>query len=220
MKSAVIICNGDFPRKEYPRYLILEADYIICCDAALQTYLKHCDGIFGKERIPDAVIGDMDSLPVSLQEKYSSIIIRDTDQETNDQTKAFKLALTRFRDISSIHILGAVGKRAEHTIGNLSLLMEYAREYDLEDMGISVDSVYDYGTAFALTDSAELHCGKDRKISIISPDNTLTIKSEGLVWPTDKVVFDNLWKATLNRASEDVVKLEFSHKSIALILLD
>ena len=98
--------------------------------------------------------------------------------------------------------------------------MEYAREYDLEDMGISVDSVYDYGTAFALTDSAELHCGKDRKISIISPDNTLTIKSEGLVWPTDKVVFDNLWKATLNRASEDVVKLEFSHKSIALILLD
>lgn len=220
MKSAVIICNGDFPRKEYPRYLIREADYIICCDAALQTYLKHYDGIFGKERIPDAVIGDMDSLPVSLQKKYSSIIIRDTDQETNDQTKAVKLALTRFRDISSIHILGAVGKRAEHTIGNLSLLMEYAREYDLEDMGISVDSVYDYGTAFALTDSAELHCGKDRKISIISPDNTLTIKSEGLVWPTDKVVFDNLWKATLNRASEDVVKLEFSHKSIALILLD
>ena len=49
MKSAVIICNGDFPRKEYPRYLIREAGYIICCDAALQTYLKHCQAIFGKE---------------------------------------------------------------------------------------------------------------------------------------------------------------------------
>lgn len=220
MKSAVIICNGDFPRKEYPRYLIREADYIICCDAALQTYLKHCSAIFGSERRPDAVIGDMDSLPGSYRKRFSDIIIHDTDQETNDQTKAFNLVISRFGDVSSIHIVGATGKRAEHTIGNLSLLMEYAREHDLDRMGISVDSVYDYGTAFAITDTVELHCGKDRKISVISPDNSLRIHSEGLVWPTDNVVFDNLWKATLNRASEDTVKLEFSHKSIALILLD
>ncbi len=220
MKSAVIICNGDFPRKEYPRYLIREAGYIICCDAALQTYLKHCHAIFGKERRPDAVIGDMDSLGKSYRKSYSDIIIHDPDQETNDQTKAFRLVVSKFKDVSEIHIIGAVGKRAEHTIGNLSLLMEYAREYDLDSMGIRVDSVYDYGVAFAITDTVELHCGKGRKVSIISPDNSLTIKSSGLEWPTGGVVFDNLWKATLNIASEDVARLEFSHKSIALILMD
>ena len=220
MKSAAIICNGDFPRKEYPRYLIREADYIICCDAALQTYLKHCQAIFGKERIPDAVIGDMDSLSASYRKRYEGLIIYDPDQETNDQTKAFRLVLDRFKDVSSIHIIGATGKRPEHTIGNLSLLMEYAREYDMEKLGISIDSVYDYGTAFPVTDSTEIHCGKDRKISIISTDNSLKISSEGLVWPTDDVVFDNLWKATLNRSCDDVVKLKFSHKSTALILLD
>lgn len=220
MKSAAIICNGDFPRKEYPRYIVKEADYIICCDAALQTYLKHCMPLFGKLRRPDAVIGDMDSLSRTLRDKYSDIIIHDSDQETNDQTKAFDYAISTFKDISAVHIIGATGKRVEHTVGNLSLLMEYARSYDLEGMGISVDMVYDNGTAFPITDSTELHCGKDRKISILTPDNSLTIRSKGLVWPTDNVVFDNWWKATLNRSCDDVVKLEFSHRSIALIILD
>ena len=50
--------------------------------------------------------------------------------------------------------------------------------------------------------------------------DSLRIKSEGLEWPTDGVVFDNWWKATLNRASQDKVRLEFSHRSIALIMLN
>ena len=220
MKTAVIICNGDFPRKEYPRYLIKTADLIVCCDGALQTFLRHSAGIFGELRSPDAVIGDMDSLNPALREKYSHIIIHDPDQETNDQTKAFNYIISNFKDISSIHIIGATGKRVEHTVGNISLLMEYARTYDLEALGTSVDMVYDYGTVCAVTDTAEIHCGKGRKVSIFSPDNTLRIHSEGLEWQTEGVIFDNWWKATLNIASEDVVKLTFSHRSIALIAMD
>lgn len=220
MKTAVIICNGEFPRKEYPRYLIRNAGYIVCCDAALQTYLKHCRSIFGKERRPDAVTGDMDSLSKRLKEQYRDIIACVADQETNDQTKAFNLVISRFKDISAIHIIGATGKRADHTIGNLSLLMEYARTRDLEKMGITVDIVDDYGTAFAITDTVELHCGKGRAVSLFSPDNSLSIRSSGLEWPTDNVVFDNWWKATLNRTSEDIVRLEFSHRSVALIVMD
>ena len=66
----------------------------------------------------------------------------------------------------------------------------------------------------------EQYCGTGRRISIFSPDNSLKIKSEGLVWPTDDVVFDNWWKGTLNKAGQDKVRLEFSHKSIALIALN
>lgn len=220
MKTAVVICNGEFPRKEYPRLIIREADYIICCDAAFQTYLRNQIRIFGKERLPDAVIGDMDSLSPSVRKRYSSLIIHDTDQETNDQTKAVCLILEKYRDVDNIHIAGATGKRADHTIGNASLLMEYERQYHLEEKGIRLDMVSDYGTAFAITDSTSIHCGEGRSISIFTPDNSLKIKSDGLVWPTDDVVFDNWWKATLNRSSKDVVNLELSHKSIALIMLD
>ena len=87
-------------------------------------------------------------------------------------------------------------------------------------MGINVDMISDNATMFAVTDTFEMECGEGRKISIFSPDNSLKIKSEGLEWPTDEVVFDNWWKATLNRAVQDKVRLEFSHRSIALIMLD
>ena len=80
--------------------------------------------------------------------------------------------------------------------------------------------VSDYCTAFAVTDTCELHLGKGRRVSLFSPDNSLTIKSEGLEWPTEGVVFDNWWQATLNRATEDVVRLVFSHPSRALVVLD
>lgn len=219
-KSAVIICNGEFPAKEYPRYIIRNADIIVCCDGAFDRYLRHCDSIFGKTRLPDAVIGDMDSISKRKRERYGSIMVHVSDQDTNDQTKAFNHILERWPDVSEIHITGATGIRTDHTIGNISLLMEYARTYDLESKGITVDIISDCETIFPVTDTIELMCGTGRLISVMTPDSTLRIHSEGLVWPLDDVVFDNWWKATLNRAGEDRVKLVFSHRSIALVIMD
>ena len=89
------------------------------------------------------------------------------------------------------------------------------------DLGeITIEMVTDEGTIFPINDTIEFECGPGRSISIFSPDNSLKIRSEGLAYPTDDVLFDNWWKATLNRASEDRVRLEFSHRSIALIMLD
>ena len=216
--NVVIICDGAFPKTEYPRYLIRTADFIICCDGALVKFLRNSKAIFGEQRLPDLVIGDMDTLSVQMQKKYASIIIKENEQDHNDQTKAIRWVLNNIRDIEAIHILGATGGRADHTIGNLSLLMEYTRMFDLKD--IILESVSDEGTAFPITDTFEFECGQGREISIFSPDNTLKIKSTGLEYPTEDVVFDNWWKATLNKAAEDKVKLEFSHKSIALILMN
>ena len=217
-KTVVIICDGRFPKSEYPRYLIRNADFIICCDGALRKFLRNSEAIFGERRLPDIVVGDMDSLSDGLQKKYSDIIVRIDEQEHNDQTKAFRWALENIKGVGQIYILGATGEREDHTIGNVSLLMEYARTYDLE--GINVEMVSDHATIFAVTDTFEMDCGEGRKISIFSPDNSLKIKSEGLEWPTDGVVFDNWWKATLNKASQDHIRLVFSHRSIALIMMN
>lgn len=220
MATAVIVGNGQFPKKEYPLYLLESADYVVCCDGALDTYLRHFRG--RNLRRPDVVIGDMDSLSKKTAERFRDIAVKIDEQETNDQSKAFHYILEHFPDVDTIHILGATGKREDHTIGNLSLLMEYAREMRRQDCGrtVSVDIVSDWSTAFAITDSCTLDVGEGRSVSIICPDNSLNIKSEGLVWPTDNVVFDNLWQTTLNRASADRISLTFSHPSIALIILN
>lgn len=220
LKNVVIICDGTFPKSEFPRYLIRTADFVICCDGALQKFLRHSRNIFGETKLPDLVIGDMDSLSASMKRKYSDIIVQIDEQEHNDQTKAFRWALENISDIEHIYILGATGEREDHTIGNVSLLMEYARTFDLVGMGIEVEMITDRATIFAVTDTFEMDCGIGRSVSIFSPDNSLKIHSEGLEWPLDNVVFDNWWKATLNKASADRVRLEFNHTSIVLIMLD
>ena len=214
------MCDGVFPKTEYPRYLIRMADFLICCDGALVKFMRNSKAIFGEERLPDLVIGDMDTLSQQMQRKYKDIIIKEEEQDHNDQTKAVRWAVNNIDDLEHIYILGATGGRPEHTIGNAGLLMEYTRMFDLDGRGIAMESVSDYGTMFAVNDTVTLDCGEGRQISIFSPDNTLKIRSEGLAWQTEDVVFDNWWKATLNRAVQDTVTLTFSHRSLALIMMN
>lgn len=217
--TAVIICNGNFPKKEYPRYLIASADIILCCDGALRSYLKAMPSIFGgRERLPDAVVGDMDSLPKSLQQQFKNIVVHYEEQDYNDQTKAMRYLFERWPDVSAIHILGATGKRTDHTIGNVSLLMEYGRLFP-KVKGLEMDMVTDYDTILPIWDSTRLAVGQGRKVSIITADNTVKIKSLGLEYSTENVIFDNWWKATLNRAVEDEIYLELNHPSMVLIIL-
>ena len=217
MKTAVIIDNGAFPKKEYPRYLLRQADCIICCDGALMKYFRNMEAVFGRERMPDMVVGDMDSISPAARKRFTGKFVHIAEQDTNDQTKAVTYVVENIPEITDIYILGGSGEREDHTIGNLSLLMEYARKFGDR---LHIEMVSDWSTAFAVTDTTEISCGIGRSFSLFSPDSSLTIKSKGLEWPTDEVVFDNWWKATLNRASEDTVRLEFSHPSVALVILD
>ena len=219
-KRIVILCDGVFPKTEYPRYLIRTADFIICCDGALVKFLRNSTAIFGEQRLPDLVIGDMDTLSGQMQRKYKDIIVKEDEQEHNDQTKAVRWAMNNISNLEHIYILGATGGRPEHTVGNAGLLMEYTRMFDLESRGVTMESVSDYGTMYAVTDTVSLDCGEGRQISIFSPDSTLKIHSEGLAWQTEDVVFDNWWKATLNRADQDTVTLTFNHPSLALIMMN
>lgn len=212
--NIAILCNGEFPRGEYPLYLLDSADFIVCCDGAASKLLEHNPALVEKA----VVIGDMDSIDSDAAAAFEGKFVRVGEQDDNDQTKAMRYVTGHFPDAETITILGATGLREDHTIGNISLLMEYTRMFP--GLRADVRMVSDHSTIFAVTDTTELHVGEGRSISILTPDNTLQIHSEGLVWPTDDVIFDNWWKATLNRSSSDVVKLSFSHPSLAVLILD
>ena len=211
---AVILCNGDFPRKDYPLYLLKSADVLVCCDSRFNVQRLGRLGL-----VPDVIVGDMDSTPESVQKKYADRLVRVTGQDDNDLAKAFIVLRGRWPEADEIHILGAGGGSEAHTVGNLGWLMEWEKA-GLSAAGVHVEMVSDYTTAFAISDSAELHVGCGRKISFFTTDPTLRIQSKGLQWPLDNVVFDAWWKATLNRASDDVVSLAFSHNSPLLVILD
>lgn len=219
MKDIVILCNGAFPRKEYPLWLLDRADILVCCDGALATLMRH----EGKSchKYPDAVVGDFDSLSSALRRRFADILFHNPDQETNDLTKAMKFTIERYsgEDGCAIHILGASGKREDHSIGNISLLMEYGRMFGLAGRGITVEMVSDWSTAFAIEDSTSFDCGTGRAVSLFSNDRDLRIHADGLQWPLDEVVFDNWWKGTLNRSNKDTVTLTLSRPSPVLVIL-
>ena len=212
--TVTILANGEFPRKEYPLWLLQSADAVVCCDGAYGRKLKKM-GVN-----PVAVVGDMDSLPSALKKNPGVSLVRVDEQEFNDLNKAMLWVLDNYAQVTDIHILGATGKSEAHALGNLSYLMYWEQEHGLSARGVKVDMVSDYNTAFAVTGSCELHVGEGRKFSLFSIDSTLRIYSEGLFWPTDGVRFDFWFRGTLNRASADVVSLRFNHPAPVLVVLD
>ena len=196
-RHIVILAAGDFPQAEAPLAALHAADLRICCDSA-------AEGLTAYGLAPDRIVGDLDSLSPVCRERWHDRILRIAEQDDNDLTKAFRLALTL--DPSRITILGATGRREDHSLGNVSLLLDYARE-----AACPVEMLTDYGRFTAIFDTATLPARPGQQISIFAFDNTLKIESAGLKYPTGSVRFDTLWKATLNEALSDAFTLTLSH---------
>ena len=207
--TTVILANGEFPSSERTAALLKQADRIICCDGAAERLLAA--GI-----VPDLIVGDMDSLPLPLQERFAGIIRPDKDQETNDLTKAFKAAVDPLPE--AIHILGATGKREDHTMANVSLLADYAAE--LASSGCDIDMITESGVfrAFCAKD-AVFSCPAGLEVSIFAFDNSLRISCEGLLYDTSKVAFDTLWKATLNKSLSESFSLHLNHPAKVIVFI-
>lgn len=201
-KEIIILADGDFPSHPVPVALLNSGRPIICCDGAAQGLIK-------REILPVAIAGDMDSLPQKLQLEFSSIIHRSDDQESNDLTKAFMLALQYNPD--KIIILGASGKREDHTLGNISLLSYYR-----EITKTSIEMYSDSGIFIPIKEPSFFDFKPGTQISIFSLTPDIKITSYGLKYPTNNVVFDFWWKATLNEVCESPIKIEFSKGRVIL----
>lgn len=223
MKDIAIIGNGEFPSKKSIRDFICSCNEIIFCDGAFSRFL---DTDMQKSILtkPFIVTGDLDSIDPGIKASLEAEgrLRHNPDQETNDQTKAFNLAMSGIsaETEARINFIGATGLREDHTIANMGLLMDYACHKAVSCGNISIRMISDYCIAFPMTKSGSFACGTGRAVSIFSPDSTLTIVSDGLEWQTSGVRFTNWWQASLNRATKETVGLQFSHPSKALVVLE
>jgi thiamine pyrophosphokinase len=194
--------------------MLTSCDVVICCDGAVVPYLNYCG------HFPDYVVGDMDSIPPSVKKAvYGNMgthVVEMSDQETNDLTKSFGVALEL--GPAGIHIFGATGKREDHTLANVSLLPGYVRI--AADRGCSkVDMVSDFGIFIVCSDTCSVKCRANCEVSLFSFDVGLHIHAEGLMYPTDGVIFDELWKGSLNVAVSDHFELIFNHPSALIVYI-
>lgn len=183
--DCIIVANGEFPSTELPLSLLRSAKRIIACDGASGSLISI--GL-----IPDAIVGDLDSIPSEVKREFADRIVHVENQDINDLTKSVMFAHSLGE--KRLLILGATGLREDHTLGNISLLMDYA------GMFYSVNMLSDHGLFTPLLDSATLDSYPGEQVSIFSMHPESEISTEGLKWQITKRRLTALWQGTLNEA--------------------
>ena len=146
---------------------------------ALPLHLLHqasvviaCDGAveaLDKAGItPTAIVGDLDSIP-------SRFAHRSGQQE--------------------VLILGATGLREDHTLGNISLLMDYAPLFQ------RIEMLSDYGIFTPILQTTTLESNPGTQVSLFSLAPSGTISTTGLRWPIRNRRLTAWWQGTLNEAT-------------------
>ncbi len=191
--KTALLANGAFPVGAAPLEALRLADKIVCCDGA-------ADKLVASGIEPSWIVGDLDSLNVDTRERYRKRLVRVMDRHTNDLAKAFRFCVRKgWRDIV---ILGATGLREDHTLSNLSLLVDFARE-------ASVFMLTDTGCFTPVLTSTQFPAHAGQQVSIFSFDQQVSVYAEGLKYPLDGVFFSRWWKAALNEVCGETFKLVF-----------
>lgn len=191
--EVVLLCDGSFPEHPVPLSFLTKAKQIICCDGAADKLID-----FGLT--PSFIVGDLDSVSDKTKADFSDRLVVNTDQETNDQTKAVEFAIKQ--GLKKLVILGATGKREDHTIGNIALLLDYAES-------IEVISLSNSGIFQPVLQSKTFNSYKGQQVSIFSLGVPALVSSENLKYPLKNTILDSWWKGTLNECQKESFSLEF-----------
>jgi len=200
--ETVILAAGDFPKKGGEAWkLLVSAKRVVACDSAANAYRRRF------RKWPTVIIGDLDSAVLPVPSRAAVEVVRVADQDTNDLEKAISYcAKCGWR---SPVIVGATGKREDHTLGNVFRALEHGLEI-----------VTDCGRFLPLCGKRTFRLKKGTPVSIFAPDPKTRMTSKGLEWPLDKVVFKNLYCATLNRASAATVALMSTKPVYVYVVLE
>lgn len=200
--TCIVVANGKFPETKLPLELLDQASVVIACDGAIGSLHK-------RKILPTAIVGDLDSIPQKFRQLYADRIHQVEDQEINDLTKAIRFAQSSGHD--EVLILGATGLREDHTLGNISLLTDYAPLFK------RVEMLSDYGLFTPLLRTTTLTSQPGQQVSIFSVYPEGEISTKGLKWPIKDRILTGWWQGSLNEASGNEFTISLSEGCRAII---
>ena len=117
MSRCVIVAAGQILDYERAKSFLQPGDFFIFCDDGL----RHAESL---GVTPSLIVGDFDSCNAELLTKWSNrceIIRLPREKDDTDTLFAVKLAVER--GYSDFILLGAMGGRFDHALGNVSILL-------------------------------------------------------------------------------------------------
>lgn len=169
-EPALIIANGDSCNFELMGQLLEWSPLVIVLDSAIDRVLDLGIKV-------DVLLGDFDrdfDPNFYLEKQFPLEIIYAPDQEKTDLEKALNYLIDR--KFPAVNIVWATGKRADHTMVNLTNIVQYRDK-------IKVVVLDDYSKVFLLSNHYEKWYPAGTIISLIPIGTVTGIKTENLKYP-------------------------------------
>jgi len=171
-EPALIIANGEACSSELMGQLLEWSPLVIVLDSAIDRVLKLGIKV-------DVLLGDFDRGLDAEQYRelqYPIEIVYTPDQEKTDLEKAFDYLISR--KIPAANVIWATGRRADHTITNLTNIVRFRDK-------LKIVILDDYSKVFLLPKKFEKWYPAATPISLIPVGNVGGITTSNLKYPLD-----------------------------------
>jgi len=197
-EPALIIANGEACRYDLLSQLLEWSPTVLVLDGAITRVLELGIKV-------DIVLGDFDSaknIEELLIDQQPIKIIHTPDQNKTDLEKGIEYLINEGH--KAINILWATGRRADHTITNITNMVRYKSD-------VSLVLYDDYSKIFCLPKHFEKWYVKGFPISLIPIGTVAGINSSGLKYNLNNDTFNIGYRTgSSNEALEDgVVKITY-----------
>lgn len=197
--KCLIVSGGVSPRKADLLKYIKDADMTIAVDGAADVFDKYALS-------PHTIIGDIDTAnPASvsrLESGGSSIIKLQKAKNETDTEAAMNHALQAGAD--DIVVLGATGRRMDHTLANIALLVRARRA------GVRCRMIDNYNEMWAATGEHSFTGRVGQTVSIHPLTADLIVNAKNLEYPLDNLAL----RTDSSRGISNIIKKNPVHLSI------
>ena len=172
--KCLIVTAGAPPTAELIETHRKDADMVIGVDGAAAVLVKHA-------LWPNVLVGDFDSADDADVEKIGAMGTRlvrlPAHKNETDTEVAMNLALEA--GASDIVLLGALGLRLDHALGNLNMLIKAHRA------GVSCRIIDEVHEITVVRNEYELHGRVGQIVSLLPMAGDVTITATGLAYPLE-----------------------------------
>ncbi|WP_010253069.1 thiamine diphosphokinase [Myroides injenensis] len=169
-EPALIIANGASCSDELLGQLLEWSPLVVVLDSAIERVLELGIKV-------DVLIGDFDrdfDPYYYAEQQYPMEVVHISDQDSTDLEKAFNYLVER--NIPAANVVWATGKRADHTITNITNIVRYKDK-------LKIVVLDDYSKIYRIPNQFKKWYEKDTIISLIPVGTVTGIVSTNLLYP-------------------------------------
>ena len=206
-EPALIIANGAACNPELLGQLLEWSPLVIVLDSAMERVLELGIKV-------DVLLGDFDrgfDPEYYKNQQFPLEIVHTPDQNKTDLEKAFDYLINR--NIPMVNVVWATGKRADHTITNLTNIVRYREK-------LKIVILDDHSKIFLLPNHFEKWYTANTPISLIPIGEVSGIHSQNLFYPlqNDTLTIGYRTGSSNHVVNDGIVKIE--HENGDLLMME